>query len=591
MKRFGNIRTLARLYGAYRFHLAALVALGFFGAILDGLAINIAIPSLSFLINPGTVPTDLVSRAIASVFAFFSVSFSFQNLIILIMMLLMLRAVAQVVFGYVRGWITGDFLANESKTLLGMMFSASWAFLLKQKMGYIQNTLERDMQRSSTLLEAMGQLIQSTTGFLMYLIIAFNISPTMTLFTLGGGVVLALVVRPLLIRTQLAGGQMAHTEKQVSQFVSEHIIGMKTMKAAAVEKSAYAYGASLFERLRGLYIRLSLTRSLSTSFFQPFAMVFVVILFMLTYHTPEFSLVAFAATLYLIQKIFTYLESGQSSLHVVRELIPYAASIDSFKRELAGMKDETASGTEPFVFEKEIAFDAVSFSHGEKRVLNDVSFAIRKGETVAIIGPSGAGKTSVADLLLRLFRPDTGRLLIDGTPAENVSLSGMRSRIGYVTQDTFLLNASIEDNIRFYRDIDDATITQAATDANLDEFVSLLPEGLATVVGDRGVMLSGGQRQRIALARALAGRPAILLLDEATSALDRESERMVQEAIRSLQGKITVIMIAHRLSTIEHADRVLVFAAGKIVEDGAPKVLAQDPNSYYARNRSSEREG
>jgi ATP-binding cassette, subfamily C, bacterial len=578
--------TLNRVFGKYRGHAAVLIALGLVGAILDGLAINIAIPSISFLVNPGTVPTDFISKAVAAVFGFFGIPFTFRHLIFLITGLLFIRAGVLVVFGYVRGWITGDFLASESKEVLGSTLTASWSFLLKQKIGHIQNTIERDLQRSANLLESFSQLIQSATGFLMYLLVALNISALTTLFTFIAGIVFTLIFRPFLKRTQRFGHEMAVTDKRVSQFVTEHIIGMKAVKAAGVEKEAFATGSRMFTRLHELFIRIAFVRSISTAFFQPFAMVFVIVLFTLTYRSGSFDIIAFAATLYLIQKIFTYLESTQASLHGIRELIPYALNVGEFKEELARVTEERDTGTKDFALTDRIDFTDVSFSYTDRAsVLEGVTFCIPAGTTTAIIGPSGAGKTSVADLMLRLFEPTAGQITVDGVPLGDISLTSLRRSLGYVAQDSFLLNASIKDNIRFYRaELTDADIDRALARANLPEVIAGLPEGIDTLVGDRGVMLSGGQRQRVALARALAGTPSLLILDEATSALDRESERLVQESIEALHGMVTVLVIAHRLSTIEGADMIVVLDGGKVIESGRPEELRARPDSYYARH-------
>jgi ABC-type multidrug transport system fused ATPase/permease subunit len=441
------------------------------------------------------------------------------------------------------------------------------------------------------LLQVFGQIIQSFSGFFIYLLIAFNISPTMTFWTLVAGTFLLLVVRPFLSRSQVTANILVATEKSYTHFLSEHISGIKAVKAAGVEERALKSGGALLRTMRGLSIRMALFRSMSASLFQPFSLIFVIVLFSITYRQPDFSMISFAAALYLIQKIFTYLESGQGALHSVRETVPYVQNVEEFKKMLDEHKEDYVRSATPFYFDHDISFKDVSFSYEEgKDVLSGVTFSIAKGETVGIIGPSGAGKTSVADLMLRLFVQNDGGISIDGNPITDISTESWRRHIGYVAQDVFLLNASIEDNIRFYRsDLSKDEIITATKQANIYDFIQELPEGFDTKTGDKGVMLSGGQRQRIALARALAGKPDILILDEATSALDSASEKLIQESIHSLRGSVTVIIIAHRLSTIEHADRLLVLDHGKIVEDGAPAELLLRQDSYFSKHHSSHK--
>jgi ABC-type multidrug transport system fused ATPase/permease subunit len=499
--------------------------------------------------------------------------------------LFVFRSVAQVAFGYLRGKITANFLNNESKDVLSKIFSASWPYLLKQRLGYIHGTTVQDVQKSAILLEVLGQSIQSFTGFFMYLLIALNISALTTLATLVAGVVLLLIVRPLMRKIQAVGNSMVAVEKDVAQFLAEHVLGLKAIKASAVEHQALTYGQGLFQHMRSLNIRMTFIRSVSTSLFQPFGIFFIIILFSISYHSPGFSLISFAATLYLIQKIFTYLESGQSSVNSVNELLPYAENVETFKHQLQEHAETMTSGNEPFVLTNSIAFSSVSLTYqGTVSALTNATFTINKGDTVGLIGPSGAGKTSIADLVLRLFEPTSGKILVDGTPLHNISMNEWRHNVGYVPQDIFLLNTTIEENIRFYRpELTHEEIVEAAKKANSYNFIMSLENGFETSIGDRGVMLSGGQRQRIVLTRALAGNPEILILDEATSALDNESEAVIQEAIHNLHRSITVLIIAHRLSTVESADKVVVLEKGKVIEQGSPKELDADEASYYHR--------
>lgn len=574
--------TLWKAFRRYRWHVIALLVFGTIGALFEGIGINAVIPLMSFFLGGGGATTDFVTTTIRNLFGFFSVPFTFRYLLSFILLLFILRAISVVTFGYIRGWIGADFLGKESEDVLRRTLLSSWPFVLKQKIGTLHNTLVRDIQQTGALLGVVAQIVQSFSGFLMYLLVAISISPTMTLYSVGGGAVLLLMLQPFFRRTRSIGEQTASAEKQFSQFLTEHIFGMKPVKAAGMERAALANGNAHIRLLRLLSIRQSLTRSISASFFQPFSILIIIVLFLLTYHTPTFSIISFATSLYLIQKIFTYLESGQNALQSVSELAPYAKNIAAFKHDL-DVHREASFGDKLFSLKKGIAFQGVSFAHDKtKPILDAVDFTIRAGETVGLVGPSGAGKTSVADLLLRLFKPDAGELLLDSVPAESFALEEWRTHMGYVSQDVFLLNSSIEDNIRFYNQaltMDDIEI--AAKQANIYDFVRELPEGFKTITGDRGVMLSGGQRQRIALARALAGKPALLILDEATSALDHESEKLIHESIRALHGKMTVFIIAHRPSTVAEADTILVLSHGRIVESGAPKELLEDHKSYF----------
>ncbi len=220
--------------------------------------------------------------------------------------------------------------------------------------------------------------------------------------------------------------------------------------------------------------------------------------------------------------------------------------------------------------EGRVTFEDVSFAYGDQRVLRDLNFEVQPGQVVALVGPSGAGKTTLVNLIPRFYDVTAGRVRLDGHDLRQLALHDLRANIGLVPQETLLFSGTIAENIRYGRpDATDAEVQDAARAANAHGFVTALPDGYGTVVGERGLKLSGGQRQRVAIARALLKDPRVLILDEATSALDSESEALVQEALDRLMVGRTTFVIAHRLSTIRNAHRILVLDAGQIVEDGA----------------------
>ena len=235
------------------------------------------------------------------------------------------------------------------------------------------------------------------------------------------------------------------------------------------------------------------------------------------------------------------------------------------------------------VFNNAIEFDQIHFeySDADERVLDGVSFSIKKGEVVALVGPSGSGKSTIADLIPRFFDVSKGALRIDGNDVRKISFSSLRGSMGIVTQEVILFNDTIRKNIAYGQsDVTEEGIQKAAEAANALEFIEQTPDGFDTLIGERGVNLSGGQKQRLAIARALLKNPPILILDEATSALDTESEKMVQKAIEVLMKDRTVLVIAHRLSTVQNADKIVVLDKGKILEVGSHNELYEKGGLY-----------
>lgn len=235
-------------------------------------------------------------------------------------------------------------------------------------------------------------------------------------------------------------------------------------------------------------------------------------------------------------------------------------------------------------FQQDITFENVSFSYEEgTSVLKNVNFRLEKGKTVALVGSSGGGKSTLADLVPRFYDPTAGQVRIDGHDLRDCDTASLRGLMGIVTQESILFNDTVFNNIAFGSNASEAEVEQAARIANAHEFISKMPNGYQTTIGDRGSKLSGGQRQRLSIARAVLRNPPILILDEATSALDTESEKLVQEALTRLMANRTTLVIAHRLSTIQHADQILVVHQGQLVEQGNHQELLANEGGFYWR--------
>jgi subfamily B ATP-binding cassette protein MsbA len=243
---------------------------------------------------------------------------------------------------------------------------------------------------------------------------------------------------------------------------------------------------------------------------------------------------------------------------------------------------DKADAVELKEFKDKIEFRAVGFSYDESReILHNISFEVRKGETIALVGPSGGGKSTLSELIPRFYDAENGAIYIDGRPITDYTQESVRERMGIVSQESILFNDTIRNNIAMGRtDVSDEQIVAAAKVANAHDFIMQCEQGYMTNIGDRGSKLSGGQRQRLSIARAVLRNPEILILDEATSALDTESEKLVQQALTSLLEGRTSVVIAHRLSTIHNADRIIVIDQGRIAEQGTHAELLERKGIY-----------
>ena len=267
----------------------------------------------------------------------------------------------------------------------------------------------------------------------------------------------------------------------------------------------------------------------------------------------------------------------------------YQSGAAGFKRFIEVMDEEEEKDEDDAIkcegLKGEIDFENVSFGYNTtQEVLNDVSFTIKKGETIALVGPSGGGKTTICHLIPRFYEYEKGKILIDGTPITHFTRESLRENIGIVQQDVFLFGGSIKENIRYGKlNAADEEIEAAARRANILEFVNSLPDGWDTEIGERGVRLSGGQKQRLSIARVFLKNPPILILDEATSALDNTTEMLIQESLNELAKGRTTIVVAHRLSTVKNADEIIVVSNGKIDEKGTHEELIKNNDSIYKK--------
>ncbi len=290
---------------------------------------------------------------------------------------------------------------------------------------------------------------------------------------------------------------------------------------------------------------------------------------------------SFVGFLLLVNVFFRPIEKIQSVLEV------YPKGIAGFRRYLDFLAVEPEVVDRPGAIETpplrgEVRYEAVSFGYGDGRpVLTDVDLTIRAGETVAFVGPSGAGKTTLCSLLPRFYEPTGGRITVDGVDVRDLTLVSLRRQIGIVQQDVFLFAGTLRDNVLYGRlDANEADVLEAVRRARLDDVVAALPQGLDTVIGERGVKLSGGQKQRLAIARMFLKNPPILILDEATSALDSETERAIQRSLAELAVGRTTLVIAHRLATVIHADRIVVVDESGIAEQGRHAELLAKGGAY-----------
>jgi ABC-type multidrug transport system fused ATPase/permease subunit len=577
-------RLTGQAFAGYRNKIIVLLGLGFLGGLLEGIGITAIIPLFSFLAEDGEASANIITKTTKSMFEILHIPFALNYVLIFIALLFILKAVATFFSRYITEIISSSYIKETQVRLLDHTLNASWSYLSKQRLGHLEKVLSYDIRAGAVLLTLTTSMVILAVNIIIYSTIALNISSIITIITLSAGGVMFFVFKPLVRRSRATAQKSGAIMKDGANLINESMTGIKTVKAMSIEDKIANKAQNIFEKWKELTIRIATLSNFTNSAMQPIAVLLVLTLFAFSHATSGFTFATFAVIIYAINKIFAYIQQGQGQLHTLNEHYPFLKTVMEYEEE-AKMHEEKDVGDALFKFNNAITFEDVSFSYHKKDpALKNIQLTITKGEITGIIGPSGSGKTTVVDLLLRLIEPESGKILLDNTDIREIDIKEWRKNIGYVSQDIFLINDTIRNNITFYsEDISNEDIERATKMANIHSFIETLDEGLDTMIGERGTRLSGGQRQRIVLARILARNPEILVLDEATSALDNESQALILETIENLRGKITVIIIAHRTSTVRNTDHLAVISESRIVETGKPDEMLKNKDSYFYR--------
>lgn len=505
---------------------------------------------------------------------------------IVLELLAVLGLQAVVAFFRVQGFIrSGESALNNLRSdLYRHLLRLPMSYFHEQRAGALSNRISADLGVvRDTLLNTVPQAVRQSVILVGGLIFIFISSWKLSLIMLSSVPVVVLAVAFFGRKVRAYSKSAQDSLAEAGTVIEETVQGMADVKAFANEDfESRRYGSAL-ERFfhvasRGARSRAAFLAFIIFALFGTISMVIWQGARMLA--TEQITWTNFAS--FILFSIFVGASLG-SFPEIVSQFQQTSGATERL-RELLDAKPERADGDDQAVLRGAVEFEQVSFrypSRPEARVLDDLSFAVQPGQRVALVGPSGAGKSTVLSLILGFGEPAAGRILFDGREAGEISLRAIRSQMAIVPQEVLLFGGTIRENVGYGKTgATEDEIHEACRLANATEFIERLPEGLETVVGPRGVKLSGGQRQRIAIARAILANPRILLLDEATSALDSESERLVNEALERLMQGRTSIVIAHRLSTVRHADRILVFNQGRIVESGTHDEMVAQPGMY-----------
>ncbi|CAN5921625.1 ABC transporter ATP-binding protein [soil metagenome] len=560
---------LLALLRTYRWAVPTIVVLGTCAALAEGVGLSLFIPLLSSADVADTGGNTWWAQRLFDLFEGVPPDRRVAAIAVCILTAITLRATLTYANAALFAWLDARISHRLRSQLFDQLLSVGYGFFERAGIGGLLNTLGSETWRTSDALSLSVDLITSACTVLVYVVLLLVLSPTMAAAVGVALLLLSLIVRMMTARVQARGREATRANASLSERMLEGVSGMAVIRAFNREAYEQQRFDAASERVSDVNLRLTISLGAVAPVYEVLSAGLLVAVVLVSLRTPGNVplLLVFVFVLYRLQPRVKQLESARTDLRALRGAVEDVTGLlDRSDKPYLSTGSERAGP-----LRSALRFSDVTFRYGEDGTpaLEGVSFQIPAQCTTALVGPSGAGKSTVINLLLRLYDPADGQIRADGVPLPQLNLVSWRQRIALVSQDLYLFNASVRDNIAYGRpDASDADVRAAAHLANADEFITRLVDGYETPIGDRGVLLSGGQRQRLALARAIIRDPDILILDEATNALDARSEHLIRDALDSFARERTIIIVAHRFSTIERADHVVVLDRGHVREEG-----------------------
>ena len=468
--------------------------------------------------------------------------------------------------------------------LYAVLSGASWESLTARKDADVINLFTSQCGQVSYGIAEVIHFLASTVSAAVQLGIALMMSLPVTALVCVMGACMLAIFMPLRKKSREYGDEMIRLSREFYSELQNQLASVKEVRAYGVEREHAALFESIstaFKTARMKYVRQS---SVPGVVYSLAAAVMIALVYLVCTLGLKVETDRLVVLVYVFARLWPVFSGFQGRIQSINSCVPAYEKLIEALREMQPETD-VAETDEDFSRWREIRFDNVHFAYrnSDEETLRGVSFSLERGEKLALLGRNGAGKTTAVNLLLGFLLPQSGAILVDGKPLEAACIRAWRTQVGYVPQDPLILNASVRENLtRFHPNATEDELIAALRKAIAWGFVSRLPDGLDTVLGDRGVRLSGGERQRIVLARVLLGHPSLIVLDEATSALDYESEMAFHDAIASFGKDAAVVLIAHHGATIAMADSAVVLEKGSVVEQGLINELAGRDGGYLS---------
>lgn len=584
-----TIRALLGFLKPYPWALPIVILLGLAATFAEGIGIGLIIPLLDMLLLKSGNSSTASIPLLKSFSPFFRGNSNLHNLLLVgagILTLITTKAILIYFSAYVSTRINGRVDDNIRRALFRQILTVEYGFLMRSDYGRIVNIFETQSWRATEAMITFFDLVGDICTILVFVFLLLLLSWQLTLVVTALALAVSLLVsRPMVQHVHRLGDATVSASSAISQRVLTTLNGMRVVRAFGQEAFEQDNFEKVSDNARKLYVRMNHTTRIIPSLLEiayvPIILSAVLIAQYLNIGVPI--LLAFLLLFYRLQPQIRAIDQRRALVASYAGAVLEISTLVAAKNEPAA-----ASGTLQIEGLKDgIVFRQVGFDYqagdGSRRALSNISLEFRARQTTAIVGMSGAGKSTIINLIYRFYEPTEGEILVDGTPLADLDVVAWRARLALSGQDAALIDGSIFQNIAYgCRSANVDSVIEVARLAAIHDFIEALPRGYQTEVGEGGRRLSDGQRQRLALARALLRQPDILILDEATNAIDGLTEQLVGKALDLLTHQKTAIVIAHRLSTIRRADHVIVLDNGRLVEQGSPEDLLAR-GSYFSR--------
>jgi ABC-type multidrug transport system fused ATPase/permease subunit len=555
------------------------VLLSILVGLLDGFGLTMFLPLLQMLSTDAGASAEGMSSFSFLIEFIEAIGFNLSLGVVLLFMLLffVLKGIAKYASLVYRVILQQELIKSIRLKVLNTLNKVNFKYFVTSDVGRIQNTMTGEVDRIQNAYIFYFTAFDQIILVLVYMSFAFFVDFQFALFVSVGGVLTNFLYKIVYTYTKGASKKFTIESNIYQGNVIQHVANFKYLRATAMVETFTNRLEDIIIKIEASRRRIGLLSSLLEASREPLLIGVVAAVIIIQVNLLQGSLGPILISLLFFYRALTSLMAMQN---VWNRFLGVSGSLDNlqdFQQTL--MKNQERMGEQPFVsLQEDIQLQQVSFSYGDTHILKDISLSIEKNQTIAFVGETGSGKTTLVNLICALLPPSNGEILVDGTSLQKLHRSAFQKRIGYITQEPVIFNDSIFNNVTFWAERtpeNEQKCIEALQKASVYQFVDEQPLGLDTALGNNGINLSGGQKQRISIARELYKDIDILIMDEATSALDSETEKIIQENIYALKGQYTILIVAHRLSTIKNADSIVLMDKGSIMEQDSFEGLVE----------------